>query len=216
MRVVMTSDTHNLHNRVGTQSDTIGSVPEGDVLVHCGDATMGGRRREIDEFAGWFLGLPHKRKVFVPGNHDWYFQKTLPRRAQWVDDLPGVDILIDDAVTIDGLKFWGSPYQPEFMGWAFNVNAASRRHHFSKMPHDLDVLVTHCPPEGILDEVPDGMNVGCPELARAVMERTPKVHCFGHVHHSYGARTLGPTRFFNCAMANERYALANSPHVVDL
>lgn len=213
MIVVMTSDTHNLH-----LYNKMPEVPEGDVLVHCGDATMGGRRSEIKDFARWLCLQKHKRKVFVPGNHDWFFQRTLSSRHAWASELPGVDVLVDDEVVIDGVKFWGSPYQPEFMNWAFNVPASSRKFHFSKMPWDVDVLITHCPPERILDEVPSGENVGCPELAKIVLERKPKVHCFGHIHHSYGHWNDPVTgiKFYNCAMASERYIPVNPPHVVEL
>src|SRR5271157_2083754 len=70
MRIVFISDTHDLHERMLTP------VPDGDILIHAGDATGMGRMHEIAAFGAWFRHLPHKHKVFVAGNHDWLFEKN--------------------------------------------------------------------------------------------------------------------------------------------
>ena len=65
-KIVCLSDTHNFHDQI--------SVPDGDILIHAGDATNGGTIEEIKLFSRWFAGLPHRHKIFVAGNHDWLFE----------------------------------------------------------------------------------------------------------------------------------------------
>lgn len=48
--------------------------------------------------------------------------------------------------------------------------------------------MTREPPKYILDTTSDGRSVGCEHLRRAVEKVKPKLHCFGHIHKSYGAQ----------------------------
>lgn len=213
-------------------------VPDGDVLVHCGDATMRGSYQEIARFAVRFAGYPHKHKVFVPGNHDWGFQEE-HERGNTFGDIDWADVLIDRALTIDGIKFWGSPWQPEFCSWAFNLpRGVELKKHWDLIPADTDVLVTHSPPMGHRDRVwryekkwvkqkghvaPRRVreHVGCADMMLAVKRIKPKVHAFGHVHCDYGQHEHWwgdgtKTHFVNAALADEAYHIVNKPIVVDL
>lgn len=198
-------------------------VPKCDVLVHAGDATFRGNEDEVKIFAEWFLPLPGEHKIFVPGNHDWLFQYKL---ADALALLPGVHVLIDSAVVIDGIKFWGSPWQPWFLSWAFNLpRGAALKAHWDLIPEDTNVLVTHTPPYGVGDLVDRGENVGCEDMLHAVRRVKPKFHIFGHIHEGYGvyrprrARTVGwedvPTTFINASTCNGSYHPVNKPVVVD-
>lgn len=225
MRVVCMSDTHNLH--VYHRGNLV--VPDGDVLVHCGDATMRGSYEEVALFATWFAAFPHKHKVFVPGNHDWGFYEA---HKAWEEtgsfaDLAHIDwahVLIDREVVIDGVKFWGSPWQPAFMDWAWNLpRGPALKAHWDLIPTDTDVLVTHSPPLGHLDEVWRFKNekryiehVGCADMRMAADRIKPKFHVFGHVHGAYGTKQVGDTTFINCASADERYYLKHAPMIFDI
>ena len=66
MRIVCLSDTHNCNEQI--------EVPDGDILLHSGDATSVGNIVQINAFNQWFSKLPHKYKIFVAGNHDWLFE----------------------------------------------------------------------------------------------------------------------------------------------
>jgi Icc-related predicted phosphoesterase len=97
--------------------------------------------------------------------------------------------LIDDMVTVEGLNIYGSPWQPTFFDWAFNLDrGAPLKEKWDLIPSTgVDILVTHGPPMGILDKVYDGERVGCEELAKAVKERIkPRLHVFGHIHEEAG------------------------------
>lgn len=235
MRLVFISDTH----LIDAIRNTPLHVPDGDVLVHCGDATMRGGRNEMDAFAERFMDYPHKHKVFVPGNHDWDCQRVYEEMPHAILRLEWAHVLIDRAVIIDGVKIWGSPWQPEFCNWAFNLpRGPALRAKWDLIPTDTDVLVTHGPPMGVQDRVwcyrPTKLDVatgkivkpgrrtrehvGCADLLEAVKRVNPKLHAFGHIHSDYGVRSMTGLRttFINCALADERYQLSNKPVVFDL
>lgn len=216
-RLVLMSDTHLIH-RTGSLLTPIPNVPDGDILVHAGDATFIGDMREIQMFNTWFSAFPHKHKVFVAGNHDWDFQKRpQTARRQLHSD---ITYLEDSACEIMGLGFYGAPWQPEFQDWAFNLPRGGSHlcDKWSRIPTGVDVLVTHGPPYGILDLTPHGEHVGCELLAKVVTGRVePRLHVFGHVHGPGGTqRKIGKTLFVNAAILDEGYRYANDPVVVDL
>lgn len=209
MRVVCISDTHGRLEEV--------SVPDGDVLVCAGDFTMRGEEREIAAFAKVLAGLPHPRKVVIAGNHDFLFERAPERGERMLAAVPGLTYLRDAGVEIDGVRFWGSPWQPEFFDWAFNLprgEALAAR--WALVPEDTDVLITHGPPRGILDRTVTGTPVGCDDLRAALDRLAPRLHVFGHIHESYG-RLEGPrTTFVNASVCDVRYRASNDPVVVDL
>ena len=206
MRIVCISDTH------GRLDDV--EVPDGDVLVHAGDFTRRGDRAEVEAFAAALARLPHPAKVIVAGNHDFLFERA-PGEA--VGLLGDVRFLSDSETTVGGLRFWGSPWQPEFFDWAFNLpRGAPLAEKWALIPDDVDVLVTHGPPHGVLDRTVHGADVGCEELARAVERVRPRLHVFGHIHEAYGALDRGGTRFVNASTCDVRYRPVNAPIVVEL
>jgi Icc-related predicted phosphoesterase len=200
-------------------------LPEGELLILAGDVFSNrssvperdayfqlNELRELDEYCGT---LAYSRVLLIAGNHDWLFE---------MDKLAGrnlrhITYLEDSGVEIDGVKFYGSPHQPWFHSWAFNLprNGKELRHYWGLIPDDTDVLITHGPPWGILDR-PFGQqdHVGCEVLRRRVEEIRPKVHAFGHIHGSYGQQQLGKTLFVNASLCSETYSPTNPPIVVDV
>lgn len=209
-RIVCLSDTHNCHEQI--------TVPDGDVLLHAGDATNNGTIEEIKIFSSWFQSLPHQHKIFIAGNHDRAFE-NLEGNAEflkWLLD-PGIIYLQDSFVTVENLKIYGSPWQPWFYSWAFNLpRGAALAEKWRLIPHDTDILITHGPPQGILDASPSGEPCGCEELIKVVAEIKPKLHLFGHIHHSYGAQEKFGGIFANGSNCDESYEPTNAPLVFDL
>lgn len=211
-RIVAISDTHSRHEQFGT-------LPDGDILIHAGDATVQGKFDEVIEFNRWLGTLPHKHKIFVAGNHDFLFEKS-PNFARTL--IPNVTYLQDAFVMVEGLKIYGSPWQPRFHDWAFNLDRGSDiARQWALIPEDTDILVTHGPPYGILDRVSDRWTgaaeaVGCEELLPVVQRIKPRAHIFGHIHADYGQHTQGGTRFVNASNCNEQYQLVHPPIVFDL
>lgn len=214
MRIVCISDTHNCNEQV--------AVPDGDLLIHSGDATITGTPDEIKLFNRWFASLPHPLKIFVAGNHDMLFEQR-PDEAQALLDI-GVFYLQDSAIELEGLKIYGSPWQPRFYDWAFNLmRGAELADKWKLIPDDVDVLVTHGPPNGILDLVPRqgwDENTGCEELRKRVEEIAEfgrlKLHVFGHIHCGYGVQEELGVKFVNASICDEDYRPSNKPIVIDI
>jgi predicted phosphohydrolase len=203
MRLVLISDTHNQHHRL--------VLPAGDVLVHAGDFTMRGTGPEIAVFGSWLGAQPFAHKVVVAGNHDFLFERE-PERAREL--LPeDVHYLLDSEVTLGGLRFWGAPWQPWFMDWAFNLKRGpDLAAKWALVPERVDVLITHGPPRGTADRTANGEDVGCADLAEALLRVKPRLSVFGHIHEGYGV--YGDR--MNAAACDHRYRLVNPPIVVDL
>lgn len=206
MRVVAMSDTHQWHDF---------PVPDGDLLIHAGDMGLEGNSIELERFSNWWNKLPHEHKVFVPGNHDWIFQRAESNARIF---LPTTHVLIDQPVEIEGKKIWGSPYTPWFYDWAFNVPRGMLHEHWDLIPNGLDVLITHGPPFGILDQARPRIssNVGDKELLEAVLEKKPKHHVFGHIHGSYGNMRRDDTHFYNLSVVNEAYQQVHKPTIFEI
>lgn len=211
MRIVCLSDTHNCHEKI--------KVPDGDILIHAGDATTFGSKQETEDFLVWFSELPHKHKIFVAGNHDWFYElENLSARSLTAHF--NIKYLQDSSIEIENLKIYGSPWQPRFFDWAFNLNrGAEMAEKWKLIPDDVDVLITHGPPHGILDEVPKNHfveNTGCEELRKKVEITRPKVHIFGHIHCGYGQTEKFGVKFINAANCDEDYNPTQPPIVIDL
>lgn len=208
MRIVCLSDTHNFSGQI--------VVPDGDVLIHAGDATISGTQLEIEQFLNWYSSQPHKYKIFVAGNHDWLFE-TDNRIARLLTAKFNVKYLQDSSTEIEGLKIYGAPWQPRFFDWAFNLNRGREMaEKWNLIPNDTDVLITHGPPFGILDTTPRGDSAGCEELRKRVEDLRPKLHIFGHIHHGYGTIEKFEVRFVNASVCDETYEPNNPPIVIDL
>jgi len=215
MRLVIISDTHGLHADV--------KVPDGDVLIHCGDCTNDIGQASLRDFLTWFESHSHKHKILIAGNHDGAFQKWTEHARLMVKQVsPSTTYLEDSGITIDGIRFWGSPFTPTFFDWYFNRDRGeSIRFHWNKIPDDTDVLITHGPPIGILDKTFTKESAGCKDLYEAVLRVRPIVHCFGHIHYSYGQSILVHdtgtyTDLINASICGENYKPDRNPVVYDL
>lgn len=208
MKIVFISDTHGLHNKV--------EIPNGDMLIHAGDVSSRGKEHEINDFLDWFANQPHKYKIFIAGNHDFFFEKM---DAKYIETkIPeNIIYLNDSGIEIKGFKIWGSPIQPEFYNWAFNRNRGSAiKKHWDLIPLNTDILITHGPPLNILDKTISGDFVGCEDLLTAVNRIKPKIHVFGHIHEDYGVLKTNNTTFINASVLDVRYRNVNDPVVIDL
>jgi Icc-related predicted phosphoesterase len=194
MKIVAIADTHN----------TMPILPEGDVLVHAGDISMNGTKKEIDDFDAWLGTLNFKYKLIIPGNHDFWFREHNR-------ELRNGTLLCNQHITIDGIKFFGSPYSVTFGNWAFMLpDALLKSVIWSRIEPDTMVLITHSPPKGILDFGCSGQNSGSESLLDRIKEIKPKIHIFGHIHEGYGIRK-DYTEFVNASVVDEYYREVHKP-----
>jgi Icc-related predicted phosphoesterase len=216
-RITFISDTHTKHDKVN------GFLTGGDILVHAGDLTGRGYITEIENFMKWYDNINnYDTKVFIAGNHDFGFENDNEKVKGLLTGYKTIEYLQDDLLMVGEdydtmIKIWGTPWQPEFHNWAFNLPRGEKlKEKWDMIPMNTDILITHGPPFGKLDYVPyDGVNVGCEELMKRVEEIKPKIHVFGHIHEGYGYVFDGNTHFINAAVLNGRYEYRNKPVTVD-
>jgi hypothetical protein len=203
MRIVCISDTHEFHRDV--------EVPDGDLLIHAGDFTYFSKRPSmLFDFDDWLGSLPHEHKVVVPGNHEFLLEYPQHRPA-----ITNATLLIGEGIEIEGIEVWGSPVTPLY-GGAFGIShAADRKRHWARIPKRTDILVTHTPAYGILDqEHGSDAHQGCPELRDAILRVRPRLHVCGHIHGGYGTLRTEHTLHVNAALYDELGGVERRPIVI--
>ena len=213
MRVVALSDTHQQHTRL--------TIPDGDILIHAGDFSIKGEFKDVTAFAAWMKSQPHKYKLAIPGNHDRFCEANMKICKEIFDPIPFED---QGCVKLAGLWIlcysW-TPAPDPMSHWKFHHYTNDRFERFWEYAPPLDILVTHGPPQGILDRVDrtypgESPNVGEYCLRKYVLDYQPKIHIFGHIHESYGTTTIGQTRFFNASVCDREYKPVNPIFVIDI
>jgi len=216
-RITFISDTHTKHEKLN------GFLDGGDILIHAGDLTGRGYITEIENFMKWYDKINnYDTKIFIAGNHDFGFQDDNQKLRGLLTGYKTIDYLEDELMMVGEdydtmIKIWGSPWQPEFHNWAFNLPRGEKlKEKWDMIPMNTDILITHGPPLGKLDYVRyPNENVGCEELMKRVEEIKPKIHVFGHIHEGYGYVFDGNTHYINAAVLNGRYEYRNKPVTVD-
>lgn len=208
MKLVCISDTHSLHW-------DIPHIPDGDVLIHAGDSLGQGTLDNVEDFNNWLGNLPHRYKIVIAGNHDWAFQDE-PEQARAL--LSNAIYLEDSGIEIEGVRFWGSPWTPTFMHWAFMLDRGQPLHDaWALIPDNTDVLITHGPPLGFGDAVlAGGGNVGCADLLERIAQLQLKALVFGHIHEGYGTYQRHGTTLINASTCTEWYEPSNPAVVFEL
>ena len=218
MKITFISDTHNKHKQITEH------LPGGDLLIHAGDISSRGYKHEIQEFCKWFNSLENYTvKTFIAGNHDFGFEKEPEMAKEVVDSYKWIDYLQDDFLgygvdTENFVKIYGSPWQPEFHNWAFNLpkNGKELEDKWNNIPDDTDILITHGPAFGYLDKIVGQYeNLGCELLTKKIKEIKPKIHVCGHIHSGYGYVFDGDTHFINASVLNEQYVYTQKPLTVE-
>jgi Icc-related predicted phosphoesterase len=201
MDITFISDTHGLHRQL--------KLNPGTVIIHTGDVTEYGSEDEVADFLFWFSKQPFSYKVFIAGNHDLFLEECTPAKRKKM--IPSDIIYLQNSgIEIKGLKVWGSPVTPYFLGMAFNARQGTEiRKVWKKIPAGTDILITHGPPKGVLDN-----GVGDEELLLQVFKIQPAVHYFGHVHGQNGIETVNGTTFINASIVNSLDSLQSAEYKV--
>jgi len=208
MKIVAISDTHGKHRKL--------DLPKGDMIIHAGDVSNIGVKTEVLDFLDWYSGLDFQYKIFIAGNHDFYFEKEKKEEIEKV--IPSNVIYLNDSgIIIEGIKIWGSPIQPWFFNFAFNRERGEEiSKHWDLIPNDTDVLVTHGPAFGLLDKTFQGKDVGCVDLLEKIKKIQLKFFIAGHIHEAYGEIEKDGTHFINASVLDLKYRLVNEPIIFEL
>lgn len=204
MELTFISDTHGKHPLL--------KLGMGDILIHCGDFSSYGDLDEVEDFADFIAKQAFEHKIVIAGNHDLSFEDEHRSAAEALLHERGIIYLNDSGVTLNGYRFWGSPVQPAFCSWAFNrERGADIAKHWQQIPADTNILITHTPAYGYLDQCYNGESVGCEELAAVIERIQPQIHAFGHIHEGHGTLQTAHTLFVNACCLNEHYQLVHAP-----
>jgi len=189
---------------------------------------------EIMKAGNWFREYPAEFKVIIAGNHDFGFEKDRSfAEVNLTHTILGhkdesIIYLQDSAVMLNGVKFYGSPWQPWFYDWAFNAwRGADIRKHWDKIPNDTQVLITHGPAFGICDKVygySPGMDeseanyghAGCKDLLSQIEKIKPLIHISGHLHQGRGNSVINGVHYYKSTVVNEKYKVVHEPFVVEI
>lgn len=213
-KITIISDTHGKHKQITSD------LPGGDILIHAGDISSIGYKHEIQQFCKWFNDINnYDNKVFIAGNHDWGFQDNVDKVQEILNSYKTIDYLQDNylqfGTDMDNLiKIHGSPWQPEFYNWAFNLprNSTELLEKWNMIPDDTDILITHGPAWGYLDQViGKSEHLGCELLTQRIKVVKPKIHVCGHIHSGHGYKFDGYTHFINASVLNEDYIYTYNP-----
>ena len=222
MRITVISDTHTKHGLI-----PLTDLPGGDLLIHAGDIMNSGyNKNDILDFCTWFHSLEqYDKKIFIAGNHDRMFENHPEGVEELLNIYFDIDYLQDEGYDLYDLdtdtstKIYGSPWQPEFYSWAFNLpkNGIELAGKWEAIPDNTDILITHGPAFDTLDTVAGRPwdNLGCELLAQRIEVIKPKIHICGHIHSGYGYTFKNGTHFFNASVLDEQYEYTQKPMTFD-
>lgn len=214
LKLIHISDTHLLPFPKDMEA--------GDILVHSGDCLNYGEFTELPAFRKQLEDIKDNYKLIVltPGNHDWtFFHNPVGSTLFLKETVPNLEVLIDSTIEWNSQKIHGNSWQPYFCNWAFNIqNPETLAQKYEAIPEDVDILVTHCPPKGILDRtIWDQRRVGSPELACRLQKlKQLKAHMFGHIHCARGMEFINDIYYSNGAICNEQYFPIHNANVIEL
>lgn len=222
-------------------SDLHGHYPElegGDLLIVAGDLTAGDKTEQYEQFFTWLCMQDHyRKKILIAGNHDNGLLETHPKKIEngIYHNFECCEYLCDSGTEFEVLKIWGSPWTKRFEGMnpdcmAFTCETDDELlEKWAMIPHDIDIIITHSPPYGRMDDVQDYMNgkienVGSFSLRERIRQIRPKLHVFGHIHERHGMQRPnlgfincpGYPIFVNASYVNERYEPVNKPIRIEL
>lgn len=221
MKIWTISDTHCKHGQLD-----LPDPKDVDMVIHAGDA--GGHRElsindaQVRDFLEWFEALPYKYKIYVPGNHDTSVEAGFHDFTKY----PSITVLQHESITIEGINIFGSPYTPSFNNWAFNIARHKINAYWEKIPDESDIVITHGPPQGILDSTINHHNrmekPGDSALLNHIQRVKPKYHIFGHFHDERGIFNCGSftpteskTTYINTCVMNLQYQVINNGNRIE-
>lgn len=171
------SDTHGRHRQITVPQQT-------DILICAGDAVEDNLDpADYQDFLAWYKKQPAKLRLFIPGNHELSFD-IAPLWAETRFKTEDIVLLHNGIFSFHGINFASVTEDI--------INA------LGMLPKNIDILVTHYPPLGILDE-----SFGSNFIRQAVEVMKPHYHIFWHIHKA-GMKTIetDSTKYINVSHNN--------------
>ncbi len=180
------------------------------------------------------------KMVMIAGNHDFFLSdlRDKPKFYDWdfnrdndvksigyipsdvVQNIPDNLVLLNStSINIFGLNIYGDSWTPYFYNWAFNLKINDKSH-WKDIPDNVDILITHGPPYGILDknEHGKGMNCGDINLLQQIESNRikPMLHVFGHIHCNRPYTINDESIFVNASLCQENNKVKLNPYIVQI
>ncbi|EFX04548.1 metallophosphoesterase domain containing protein [Grosmannia clavigera kw1407] len=190
-----------------------------DVAIHCGDLTTDSVIADFRSALEQLEAVRAPLRPAIAGNHDFTLDIAMFRKKAAdarLTDMPGLVVrtyghygevrelfetarehdvhLLDEGThyftLANGavLTVYASPFTLSLGDWGFQFRP-NDGHEFA-IAKDTDIVITHGPPAGILDGTADLKQAGSSDLFAAVARARPRLHCFGHIHESWGAKLV--------------------------
>jgi len=190
VRILAIGDTHD-----HPQDYAPDLLPEADLCIVTGDLTEDGARGEragsgeMDRARGWLASLAERYPVYwIAGNHDMEVRNDTFGVIPNCTAIEGVTLTLDALpATLHGINLspcFNAPMLKRVwdkMTDSRDVDAAA----FDAIP-PVDILVSHCPPEGCADASPRGIPLGSPGLRAYIERHRPRLVLCGHIHERGG------------------------------
>lgn len=213
------------------------SLPGGDLLILAGDYTGRDEIKQWSQFFSWLKKQKYRKKIIISGNHDNFLYKSFPKNQKEADEVKEVqeflkddpdlgeidfEYLCDSGTEFEGLKVWGTPWSLLFDGvnpkcTAFMGTEDQLKEKYDLIPDDIDIIISHTPPYGILDKSIHREHCGSLELLRAIIRVNPRYVVCGHIHENGSKKfEIYNTQMINCSYVNERYQPVNKPMRIQL
>jgi len=168
-------------------------LPDADILLIAGDICPATQQRQQGQWISsnlipWMQIQPFKHIVFCAGNHDCFFEELMiiDKENAFRKSLPkDIHYLRDSLVEINGIKIWGSPWSKIFYDWAFMRSEEDLDKIYSKIPENIDILISHGPANGYSDRVEqyyENEHLGSVSLAKHIDRVKPEYVFVGHIH----------------------------------
>lgn len=216
LKIVTISDVHGKWNKL--------TIPKCDILISAGDYSFRGEKNMVEDYHIWLAEQETQYVISVNGNHELWVEKNFEEAKLIAEKAcPGIYFIGESqSFEIEGIKFFGSATTPFFNNWAWNKYRGTEiQKEWNKIPLDTNILITHGPPYGILDEVTyeNGNfkeHAGCSDLYNKIMELDElKYHIFGHIHSASGQKYFHNKTFVNASICGETYTVDYKPKELD-
>lgn len=210
MEIISISDNHGY----------LPDLPKCDIVCMCGDIVpLNIQRNEqktykwfCEVFVVWVNKLDCSNVIIISGNHDFFLSKSYYLFKNSKIDSGKLIYLEDDGVVLDGVSFYGTPWCPVLVNWAYYASEEDLYKKYSKIPDNVDVLLTHCPPKignaGVVLQKGwnEGRDFGSWELTKVLENKDIKYLFCGHIHSGDHEKTVyNNINIYNVSLKDEDY-----------
>jgi hypothetical protein len=204
--IVAISDTRSLYPSL------LDEWPAADLFIHAGNLTQHGTKEELQSAIEWLISLPYAHKVVIAGNHDIGLDKSCTYRSSLgpssgtyampeetdalIDSMSqgGITYLSPETPSVEisvrecNVRIYGLPYSPLSPGPSAFMRSRSEDT-WENVNGNYDILVSHSPPKGHLDQTRFLDHIGCTHFLAAIKRLRPRATIFGQVYESRGKET---------------------------